>query len=70
MSARACPVYALDPQYPSFLWPQVLTSGWTTTYSLGCQHIDRSGSAESMRVRLRLVWAKSMTHILCNELTL
>ncbi|KAE8738701.1 hypothetical protein FOCC_FOCC015797, partial [Frankliniella occidentalis] len=34
----------------SLMFYTVLTSGWTTTYSLGCQHVDRSASPESNRM--------------------
>ncbi|KAJ1530304.1 hypothetical protein ONE63_005223 [Megalurothrips usitatus] len=34
----------------SLMFYTVLTSGWTTTYTLGCQYVDRSDSPEAMRM--------------------
>ncbi|XP_034245612.1 elongation of very long chain fatty acids protein AAEL008004-like [Thrips palmi] len=34
----------------------VLTSGWTTTYTLGCQYVDRSDSPEATRMATAMWW--------------
>lgn len=34
----------------------VLTSGWTTSYTLGCQYVDRSDSPEAMRMATAMWW--------------